>query len=199
MKTYGYARVSTTDQDLDVQIAALKAAGCDIILEEKASGKDREGRPKLALLLEVLGAGDQVIVCKLDRLGRETIDLLEIAEEIGAKGAGFKSLAEPWADTTTPEKKLIYTIFAGFAEWERSRIRERQREGIAANRNALREDGSGLKKYAGGKTRFDPAQIRKMRHEDGIMPAAIAASLGCTVKTVERALSSKEATNGHAS
>lgn len=188
MKRYGYARVSTDDQNLDVQREMLKAEGCDVILEEKASGKDREGRPKLALLLEVLGEGDQVIITKLDRLGRETIDMLEIAEEIGGKGASLKSLAEPWADTTTPEKKFMFTVFAGMAEWERNRIRQRQREGIAANKEALRTDGSGKKKYAGGKQRFDPAIIRKMHHEDGLRPFQIRDALGCSEDTVSRAL-----------
>ena len=178
-KTYGYARVSSDDQSLDVQIAALEAAGCQVILSEKASGKDRKGRPKLALLLEVIGEGDNVIVTKLDRLGRETIDLLEIAEEIGNKGAGFKSLAEPWADTTTPEKKLIFTVFAGFAEWERSRIRTRQREGI----DAAKQKGT----YKGGKVRFDSETIRTMK-ASGKRVCEIARELGCSDDTVSRAL-----------
>ena len=157
-KTYGYCRISTDDQSLDVQRAALEAAGCDVILEETASGKSRAGRPKLALLLEVIGPGDDVVVTKLDRLGRETIDLLEIADTIGRKGAGFKSLAEPWADTTTPERKLIFTVFAGFAEWELARIRQRQREGIEAAK------AKGV--YRGGK-KFSDDEIRAL-HDGGM-------------------------------
>ena len=83
-KIYGYGRVSTDDQSLDVQEAALKAAGCQVIMLETASGASREGRPKLRLLLDVLGEGDTLIVTKLDRLARNTIDMLELAEEIGA-------------------------------------------------------------------------------------------------------------------
>jgi hypothetical protein len=92
MKIYGYARVSSSDQSLDVQREALKAAGSDVILEEKVSGASREGRVKLALLPDVLGKGDTLVVTKLDRLARDTVDMLELVREIGAKGAGFKSL-----------------------------------------------------------------------------------------------------------
>src|SRR6476619_6175892 len=131
-KTYGYGRVSTDDQSLDVQKAALEAAACQVIMLETASGASRDGRPKLALLLDVLGEGDTLIVTKLDRLARDTIDMLELVREIGDKKAGFKSLAESWADTTSPAGTLILTIMAGVAQFERARIRERQREGIAA-------------------------------------------------------------------
>src|SRR5262245_10821036 len=96
-KRFGYARVSTDDQSLEVQLEALNAAGCDVVLSEKASGKSRDGRPKLALLMEVIAAGDAMVVTKLDRLARNTLDMLEFAEAIGKKGAGFRSIAEPWA------------------------------------------------------------------------------------------------------
>jgi DNA invertase Pin-like site-specific DNA recombinase len=114
-KIYGYGRVSTGDQSLDVQKTALEAAGCQVIMLETASGASRDGRPKLTLLLDVLGEGDTLIVTKLDRLARDTIDMLELVREIGDKKAGFKSLAESWADTTSPAGTLILTIMAGVA------------------------------------------------------------------------------------
>jgi DNA invertase Pin-like site-specific DNA recombinase len=89
VKRYGYGRVSTEDQSLEVQDDALKDAGCQVIMLETASGASREGRPKLKLLLEALGPGDTLIVTKLDRLARDTIDMLEMVREIGTKGAGF--------------------------------------------------------------------------------------------------------------
>ena len=182
-KRFGYARVSTDDQNLDVQTHALKAADCDVILAETASGKSRDGRPKLALLMEVIGPGDALVVTKLDRLARKTLDMLELAETIGKKGAGFKSIAEPWADTTTPEGKLVFTIFAGFAEWERERIRQRQSEGIARAR------AKGI--YKGRPPSIDRARVLELKAA-GMGPAAIARELKIGESSVYRVL--KEAT-----
>jgi DNA invertase Pin-like site-specific DNA recombinase len=178
-KIYGYGRVSTEDQSLAVQEEALRAAGCHVVMLETASGASREGRPKLALLLEALGPGDVLVVTKLDRLARDTIDMLTLANEIGAKGAGFKSLAESWADTTSPAGKLILTVMSGVAAFERERLKERQREGIAlAKRNGA---------YTGAKTKFDKATIRTMR-ASGKRVCQIASELGCSDDTVQRAL-----------
>jgi DNA invertase Pin-like site-specific DNA recombinase len=124
MMKIGYARVSTTDQNLDLQRVALKEAGCQRIFQEKISGAHRR-RPELERLLDQLRAGDTVVVWKLDRLARSTRDLLEIAEAIKAADASFRSLSEPWADTTSHAGKMIMTIFAGIAEFERDVIRER--------------------------------------------------------------------------
>jgi DNA invertase Pin-like site-specific DNA recombinase len=120
----GYARVSTTDQNLDLQHVALKEAGCQRIFQEKISGAHGL-RPELERLLDQLRAGDTVVVWKLDRLARSTRDLLEIAEAIKAADASFRYLSEPWADTTSHAGKMIMTIFAGIAEFERDVIRER--------------------------------------------------------------------------
>jgi DNA invertase Pin-like site-specific DNA recombinase len=179
MKRYGYARVSTEDQSLEAQRAALQAAGCDLIIEEKASGKDVEGRPKLALLIEVLGAGDQLIVTKLDRLARSTLNMLELVEQIGRKGAGLRSLAETWCDTTTPAGRLIITVFGGVAQFERERMKERQREGIAE----AKKRGA----FKGGTKRFDNETIRKLSAE-GLRPSQIRTRLGCSFDTISRAL-----------
>lgn len=127
----GYARVSTRGQDLDQQRAALGAAGCIRIFEEKASGT-KSDRPELARLFDHLRHGDVVTITRLDRLARSTGDLLAIAERIGAAGAGLRSLAEPWADTTTPAGRMILTVFAGIADFERSLIVERTSSGRIA-------------------------------------------------------------------
>ncbi|MFG1182929.1 recombinase family protein, partial [Xanthobacter versatilis] len=127
----GYARVSTDGQTLDQQRAELKAAGCKRIFEEKASGAHR-GRPELAKMLDHLQPGNVVTVTRLDRLARSTRDLLDIAERIGHAEAGLRSLAEPWADTTTPAGRMVLTFFAGVAEFERSLIHERTSAGRAA-------------------------------------------------------------------
>jgi len=134
----GYARVSTQGQDLAQQREALHAIGCRRIFEEKVSGAKRD-RPELARLLDHLRAGDVVAVTRLDRLARSTRDLLEIAERIKDAGAGLRSLAEPWADTTTPAGRMVLTVFSGMADFERSLIVERTSAGrIAAKARGVR-------------------------------------------------------------
>jgi DNA invertase Pin-like site-specific DNA recombinase len=128
----GYARVSTQGQDLGQQRSALREAGCTRIFEEKVSGAKRD-RPELGRLLDHLRAADVVTVTRLDRLARFTRDLLEIAERIKEAGAGFRSLAEPWADTTTPAGRMVLTVFAGIADFERSLIVERTSAGRIAS------------------------------------------------------------------
>lgn len=120
----GYARVSTTDQNLELQLTALNQAGCGRIYQEKISGSKRE-RPELQRLLDQLRPNDIVVVWKLDRLARSTQNLLELVELIKAAEASFCSLSEPWADTTSHSGKMIMTVFAGIAEFERDLIRER--------------------------------------------------------------------------
>jgi len=134
----GYARVSTDDQQLDLQRAALRTTGCQRLYEEKISGAHRD-RPELARLLQHLREGDVVVTTRLDRLARSTQDLLDIAETLNRAGAGLRSLAEPWADTTSPAGKMVLTVFAGIAEFERALIAERTRSGrIAAQQKGVR-------------------------------------------------------------
>lgn len=134
----GYARVSTDDQDLTLQRAALKEAGCKRLYEEKVSGARRD-RQQLARLLDQMREGDVVVVTRLDRLARSTRDLLEIAEQLKDGGAGLRSLAEPWADTTSAAGKMVLTIFAGIAEFERTLIHQRTSSGrIAAKQRGVR-------------------------------------------------------------
>ncbi|MGH7088525.1 MAG: recombinase family protein [Stellaceae bacterium] len=129
----GYARVSTEDQNLDLQRTVLGAAGCDRIYEEKLSGASRN-RPELARLLDHLRRGDVVVVSRLDRLTRSTRDLLDIAELIKEAEAGLRSLGEPWADTTSPAGRMVLTVFAGIAEFERALLHQRTGAGRAAAR-----------------------------------------------------------------
>ena len=114
----GYARVSTEDQNLDIQLAALQKAKCQRIYQEKRSGVGRD-RPELRRMLQELRQGDIIVVWKLDRLARSTKILLETIEQIIEAGAKFQSLSEPWADTTSPGGKMVMTVFAGIAEFEK--------------------------------------------------------------------------------
>jgi DNA invertase Pin-like site-specific DNA recombinase len=127
---YGYARVSTDGQTLASQDAALHAAGCAKVFAEKVSGAATD-RKALAKALAVLKAGDTLIVTRLDRLARSTRDLLNTLDTIAKTGAGFKSLADAWADTTTPHGRLMLTVLGGLAEFERQLIRARTGEGRA--------------------------------------------------------------------
>jgi len=128
MALVGYARVSTQDQHLTGQLEALKAAGAETIYREKISGT-RADRPQLAKLMAALKASDTVIVTKIDRLGRSTRELLELIERIGKAGAAFRSLGDPLFDTTSSQGKLMATLLAAIAEFERDLIRERTGDG----------------------------------------------------------------------
>ena len=128
MTVYGYARVSTDGQTLAAQDGQLHAAGCAKVYAEKASGA-RTDRPELAKVLRRLEPRDVLMVTRLDRLARSTRDLLNTLDAIGKAGAQFKSLADTWADTTTPHGRLMVTVLAGLAEFERSLILSRTSEG----------------------------------------------------------------------
>src|ERR1700716_3511540 len=125
---YGYARVSTDGQSLAAQLAELKAAKCEKIFQERISGA-RSDRKQLAKLMALLAKGDVFVVARLDRLARSKRDLLNLLGTIGEKGAGFKSLRDIWADTTTAHGRLMLTVLGGLAEFERELIRTRTGEG----------------------------------------------------------------------
>lgn len=131
----GYARVSTQDQDLAAQYEALKAAGAIAIYQEKQSGAKRD-RVELQRLLDNIRPGETLMVTRLDRLARSTLDLLTILDTINKRGAQFKSLADSWADTTTPHGRLMLTVLGGLAEFERTLIIARTGEGIRRARAA---------------------------------------------------------------
>ncbi len=142
MALIGYARVSTHEQNLDLQIDALKQAGCDEIYTEEASGKSakQSARPELGHCLRALRAGDTLVVWRLDRLGRNLHDLISIVHELEGKSIGFRSLNEA-IDATGPTGRLTLHLFAALAEFERALIRERTLAGLAAARSRGRHGG----------------------------------------------------------
>jgi len=147
----GYARCSTSEQNLDWQLDALKKEGCEKIYQEKISGMKKD-RPELLKMLDALRKGDTVIVCELTRLSRSTKDLFELVEKISTAGANIKSLKEAWLDTTTPQGKLLFTIFAGVSQFERDLTYQRTMDGLAAARARGR---------LGGRPKTDPMKIQQ--------------------------------------
>ena len=136
----GYARVSTEEQSLNRQIDMLNEVGCEKIFEEKISGIKRE-RQELIKMLEQLRKGDLIIVADLTRLSRSVKELFQLVEQIETKGANIKSLKESWMDTSTPQGKLMFTIFAGISQFERDLISQRTIEGLVAARARGKKGG----------------------------------------------------------
>jgi DNA invertase Pin-like site-specific DNA recombinase len=130
MPVFGYARVSSQDQDLSAQEVELMAAGCAKVYREKVSGA-KANRAELAKVVNKLEPGDVLLVTRLDRLARSTRDLLNLLATISERGASFRSLRDTWADTTNAHGRLIITVLAGLAEFERELIRSRCGEGMA--------------------------------------------------------------------
>jgi DNA invertase Pin-like site-specific DNA recombinase len=182
---FGYARVSTDDQNLDAQLDALKGAKVERVFQEKRTGKTRQ-RPELERMLEQLREGDIVVVTKYDRLARSLRDLIDIVQLIRDRKAGFRSLAED-IDTTTPTGRLIFHVFGSIAEFERERIVERTKEGLAAARRRGR---------VGGRPRALSAEavnaIIKMRDEEHRPVAEIARAFKVSRATVYRVRSAAE-------
>jgi len=129
MTVYGYARVSTEGQTLAGQEAQLIEAGASKVFAEKISGASASNRKALTRALATLKPGDVLLVTRLDRLARSTRDLLNVLDAIGKGGAGFKSLADTWADTTTPHGRLMLTVLGGLTEFERELIKARTSDG----------------------------------------------------------------------
>lgn len=138
--TIGYARVSTTGQNLDGQCDSLRQAGCERIYSEKISGAKAQ-RPELERMLDALREGDTVVITELTRLGRSVKELFAIIERVHEAGASIKSLRETWLDTTTPQGNLLFTIFAGLSQFERDLIRQRTKVGLEAARARGRNGG----------------------------------------------------------
>ena len=143
MANVGYARVSTNGQDLAGQVAELEAAGCGKVYREKVSGAKTD-RAELTKVLRRLEPGDVLMVTRLDRLARTTRDLLNVLDEVSKHGAGFRSLKDTWADTTSPHGRLMLTILGGLAEFERELISRSNRRGAQARSRARRADSVGL-------------------------------------------------------
>ena len=165
----GYARVSTTGQDTATQEAKLKAAGCTLIRTETVSGGSRNGRKELASILDFIRPGDVLIVVKLDRLGRNTRDVLNLVYELEEKGASLRVL-EPAIDTGGPMGRMVLTVLGMVAEMELGFIRDRQRAGIDAAK------AKGV--YKGRPVTFDRACIVSLRKE-GMGAIEIAKVVGC--------------------
>lgn len=170
----GYARVSTTDQNLDAQLDALEKAGCEKIWQEKVSGANRKDRSELTALLKYLREGDTLVVTKLDRLGRNSLDLQQMIKELDDRKVSFKIL-NLGVDTSTPAGKMILTIMGAIAENERSLIRERQAEGIAQAK------AKGV--YTAGRPSANKKAIFKLL-EDGLHYKEIQEQLGISERTV---------------
>lgn len=179
MATYGYARVSTTEQDLTIQREALKAAGCEIIREEKISGTSRQGREELETLLQFLREGDALVVTRLDRLARSMDDLSSIAREMQEKGVTLKATEQP-VDTSSAAGKAFFQMLGVFAEFETNLRRERQMEGIA------KAKAEGV--YKGRKPSIDVEEVKRLRDQEGIGATEIARMLGIARTSVYRVL-----------
>lgn len=178
MTTIGYARVSTTDQNLELQEAALKAAGCELIRSEKRSGTSVQGREELRTVLDFLRAGDVLMVTRIDRLARSIGDLQDIVRAVKARGASLRATEQP-IDTSTAAGKCFLDMLGVFAEFETNLRKERQLEGIA--------DAKARGVYQGRKPSIDTARIKAMK-ADGMDASAIAKALGVGRASVYRAL-----------
>ena len=176
MAVYGYARVSTSDQDLTVQEEALRSAGCDVIRTEKVSGTSRNGRAELETLLQFLRAGDTLMVTRIDRLARSIGDLQDIVRELKAKGAALKATEQP-IDTSTAAGNAFLNMLGVFAEFETNIRRERQLEGIA------KAKAEGV--YKGRKPSIDAEAVKALRAQ-GVGASEIAQRLGIGRASVYR-------------
>lgn len=178
MARIGYARVSTLDQDLDLQVERLKAEGCSIVRAEKISGGSREGRVELETVIQFLRPGDDLVVARLDRLGRDTRDVLNIIHECEGRGA-FVTVLDPHVSTRGEMGQIVLTVLGMVAQMERRFIKDRQREGIDRARAA----GA----YLGGKRRIDRDEIVRLKTA-GLGVAATARQLSCSRMQVYRVL-----------
>jgi DNA invertase Pin-like site-specific DNA recombinase len=179
MATIGYARCSTEGQSVEGQITALKAAGAERVFSEKISGA-KSDRKALAKALAALGQGDVLLVTRLDRLARSTRDLLNVLASVSDKGAGFRSLADPMIDTTSPHGKLILAVLGALAEFERSMILARTADGRA------RAQARGVK--FGRKPKLTAHQVAEAlaRRANGEPLTEIAKTFNCSHSTISR-------------
>ena len=178
MSTYGYARVSSTDQDCTIQEQALLGAGCTTVRSEKQSGTSREGRAELQTILDFIHQGDTLMVTRIDRLARSVADLEDIVASLKAKGAHLRALEQP-VDTASPAGKAFLELLGVFAEFVTALRKERQMEGIAKAKAA------GV--YKGRKPSVPSEEIQRLKSE-GVSPTEIAKRLGVGRTSVYRAL-----------
>jgi len=179
MTQIGYARVSSESQDLDIQIGKLTAAGCEVIRSETRSGASRDGRTELSTVLEFLRKGDELVVHRLDRLGRSTRDVLNLVHELDTKGASLRIL-EPEITTKGEMGRMVITVLGMVADMELKFIKDRQRAGIEAAKT------KGV--FKGRKKVVDESEIHE-RIKRGQTKAQVAREMGVSRMTVYRALS----------
>jgi DNA invertase Pin-like site-specific DNA recombinase len=177
---YGYARVSTIDQDLSIQHAALAAAGCTVVRSEKVTGTSTEGREELATLLQFLREGDTLVVTRIDRLARSLRDLQNMVHDLRKRGVTLKATEQP-IDTGTAAGKCFLDMLGVFAEFETNLRRERQMEGIA------RAKANGVYAGKGRPASIDAAQVREMKAQ-GLGATEIAKALKIGRASVYRVL-----------
>ena len=180
MAVYGYARVSSTDQDLGIQEAALQAAGCEVIRAEKRSGTTTEGRTELATLMAFARKGDTIVVTRIDRLARSIADLAGIVRDLETKGVTLRATEQP-IDTGTAAGRAFLQMLGVFAEFETNLRRERQLEGIA------RAKAAGVYEGKGRPATISADRVRELS-AGGMGPSAIARELNISRMSVHRAL-----------
>jgi DNA invertase Pin-like site-specific DNA recombinase len=185
MAIYGYARVSSIDQDLSIQKQALHAAGCDVVRAEKATGTRRKGRTELENLLTFLRPGDTLVVTRIDRLARSIKDLQDIVFDLKAHDVTLKATEQP-IDTRNAAGKAFLDMLGVFAEFETNLRRERQLEGIAA----AKVRGA----YHGRKSSINAGEVQRLRAEEHLGPTEIARRLGIGRASVYRILGKNERT-----
>jgi DNA invertase Pin-like site-specific DNA recombinase len=178
MTVYGYARVSSIDQDLTIQENALRAAGCEIIRSEKISGTSRKGRSELRILLDFARKGDTIYVTRIDRLARSLKDLQDIVHELKTNGVSLKA-TEQNIDTSSPEGNAFIGMLGVFAEFETNIRKERQKDGI----NAAKAKGV----YKGRKRTVNKSEVIRLKTE-GLRPVDISRQLNIGIASVYRAL-----------
>ena len=183
MAIYGYARVSTEDQNLSLQVDALKAFGCDKIYKEKAS--TRGSQLQRQKMLEALKNGDTVVCWALDRLGRSTVDLLTFVDKVSSTNSRFVSLTQK-IDTDTPEGKMFLTFIAAFAEMEREQIRARTKEGLRVAK------ANGKKLGRKESLSYHRVKIAFKDYKNGKSKKEIAEQMGVSARTISRAFSKWE-------
>ncbi|MDP6486270.1 MAG: recombinase family protein [Alphaproteobacteria bacterium] len=175
---YGYARVSTTEQDLTIQQEALKSFGCEIIRSEKVSGTSVQGRDELNNLLDFIRDGDELVVCRVDRLARSVRDLQNIVHTLTEKGVSLKATEQP-IDTSSSAGKCFLDMLSVFGEFETNLRKERQAEGIA------KAKAKGV--YKGRKATIDVERVKELKDE-GMTPTSIAREMGIGRASVYRIL-----------
>ena len=185
MSIVGYARVSSSSQNLDLQLEQLADAGCDKVFSEKATGTTRNERQALAACLDWVREGDTLVVTRLDRLARSGRDLHDIIAQLSAKQVGFRCVQQGAVDTTTSMGKLMLGILGAVAEFETDIRKERQREGIE------RAKAAGV--YKGRRRTVDAEQVRSL-HDQGFGATYIATKLGIARASVYRALKGETVT-----